>query len=353
MSIRKKYRKYLIIIGLVALLSCQGLAQAAEKTGIEHLAYSKDASQILYMSNHLAAQGAQSATPTIHFINAQNGQPVNTTELALNPHNQLIMGFTPDGFKLAVLEAKGLSILHNKTGKTLRTLPVAALPKPVTRYQPTTVITNASGTQQLFHAANTLNVIHTGNGKNLARIALPKQTLLSMGMSQNGRVVAFLMAASGTQHQLHWYDIYQKKVLNTLDLPAQILKPLSQAIAFSADGQHLMAGSLLVNLKSEVVTAFAANNRDTPVIFTPNNRYLLMPHGVNQLLRYDLAKRQKSVISLKLPAHCETGKAYDVSPNGGWLAIGNHCLKGREAVNFISVLNANSGVFVRNLRVGY
>ena len=352
MALTKKWIKNSMLSGLIGIVVYQGVVQAAPKVGIAHLAYSNDSRQILYISNRLPAQRSQSATPVIHFINAQNGQAANNTELVLNPQQQLVMGFTPDGFKLAVLEAKGLSILHNKTGKTLRTLPVPALPRLITRYRPSLAITNASGTQQLFHAEsqNKLNMIHTGNGKNLASISLPKQQLLSMGISPNGRIVAFLMAVSGSQHQLHLFDSYQKKVVDTVDLPAQRLKPFYQAIVFSPDGKHLFAGSLLVNIDTKKITPFPATTRSTPAIFTPNNRYLLIPHGANQMLRYDLIKQQKQVIHLKLPAHCDTSDAYDTSPNRAWLAIGSHCLNGREKADFISVLNANSGEFVRNLR---
>ena len=352
MALTRKWIKKSILSGLISIAVFQGATHAATKVGIEHLAFSNDSRQILYISNRIAAQGTRSTTPQIHFINAQNGQPANNTELALNPQKQLVMGFTPDGFKLAVLEAKGLSILHNKTGKTLRTLPVPALPRPVTRYRPSLAITNASGSQQLFHAPNQnkLNMIHTGNGKNLASISLPKQQLLSMGVSPNGRIVAFLMAVSGAKHQLNLYDSYQKKVITTLDLPSQKLPPLSKAIAFSADGKQAFAGSLLVNLDTKKVTPFPATPRTTAAIFTPNNRYLLIPHGNNQLLRYDLIKQQKKVINLKLPAYCGTSDSYDISPNRAWLAIGSFCFNGPEKADFISILNAHTGEFVRNLR---
>ena len=133
MALTRKWIKSSILSGLISIVAFQGATHAATKVGIEHLAFSNDSRQILYISNRIVAQGSRSATPQIHFINTQNGQPANNTELALNPQKQLVMGFTPDGFKLAVLEAKGLSILHNKTGKTLRILPVPALPRPVTR----------------------------------------------------------------------------------------------------------------------------------------------------------------------------------------------------------------------------
>lgn len=352
MDLSKRFRKTAlkttVISCLTVALLLQTVAQATVKSSIEHLAFSKDSQQILFISNRDFRQSTRSATPLIQFINVQNGQSVNTTELSINPQQQMVMGFTPDGFKLAVLEAKGLSIVHNKTGQTLRTLPVPALPRPVVRYRPNLAITNASGTQQLFHAAsqNKLNVIHTGNGKNLASIQLPKQRLLSMGMSENGRIVAFLTVASGAQHTLHLFDIYSKKVVDTLDLPAQKIAPFAKAIVFSADGKQVFVGSLLVNLGDKKVTPFPASTRATPAIFTPNKRYLLLPHGTNQMLRYDLIKQQKQVINLKLPSNCTTNESYDISPNKALLAIGSVCVNGQ----MITVLNAHTGELIRNLQ---
>ena len=60
----------------------------------------------------------------VNLIDARTGKAAGSTQLSVK---QRILGFTPDGFKTAVLEPKGLSILHNKTGKVLRTLKVPSL----------------------------------------------------------------------------------------------------------------------------------------------------------------------------------------------------------------------------------
>ena len=179
------YQKALIRL-LGGLLLASGLshtaiaAMPANYLGIQQLAFSQDGSQILYLSNRVASEGERSNAPVIRFINAANGSSISSTTLAIKPQQQLPMGFTADGFKQSVLEARGLSILHNKTGATLRTLAVLGLPNPVMRYRPAQAITNASGTQQVFHAVQqqTLHVIHTGNGKQLATIRLPSPPYL-------------------------------------------------------------------------------------------------------------------------------------------------------------------------------
>jgi WD40 repeat protein len=327
-------------------------AMPANYVGIQQLAFSQDGSQILYFSNRVNSESERSNAPVIHFINANNGSALNSTTLAINPQRQLPMGFTPDGFKQAVLEARGLSILHNKTGATLRTLAVPGLPNPVTRYRPTQAITNASGTQQLFLSANKqqLYVIHTGNGKNLGTIRLPASPLLSFGTSSNGRTVAYLVRGTAGKNQLQLYDIYQKKVTQTLDIAAQSFTPLALPITLSGDGKFAYTPRQLVELSTGKTTALPLNQTDVPALFTADNRYLLLPQKNNQLVRLDLKTQQKQFINLNLPAHCQTASAYDFSPNGAWLALGSSCRKGAEKADFISLLNARTGQLIRHLR---
>ena len=102
----------------------------ANTVGIQQIAFSKDSTQILYITNRFG-EGQRSPTPVIRFIHSQSGLPMTTTKLNFQPQQQLLMGFTPDGFKTAILDAKGLNIVHNQTGETLRTLPVPNLPSPL------------------------------------------------------------------------------------------------------------------------------------------------------------------------------------------------------------------------------
>lgn len=347
-----------LIRWLVSLLLAGSLGHTATAAmpvnyiGVQQLAFNQDGSQILYLSNRIANQGERSNTPVIHFINASNGNNVSRTILAINPQQQLPMGFTADGFKQSVLEARGLSILHNKTGATLRTLAVPGLPNPITRYRPAQAITNASGTQQLFYAAQQqrLSVIHTGNGKLLATIGLPSGQLLSLGMSGNGRTVAYLVRSAGGKHQLQLYDIYQQQVINTLEVAAQAFTPLSQPISLSANGNYAYTPGQLVNLANGQTTALPIGQTAASAFFTADNRYLLLPQTHSQLLRFDLQSQQPQFIPLNIPAHCQLASAYDVSPNGALLALGSGCRKGAEATDIITVLNARNGQVLRQLR---
>ena len=330
----------------------------ANTVGIQQIAFSKNSAQILYITNRFG-QGLRSPKPVIRFIHSQSGMPLSSTELKLNPQKQLVMGFTPDGFKLAVLEDKGLSILHNQTGQTLRTLPVPDLPVPATRYRPIQAITNTTGTQQVFKAdkKDQLNVIHTGNGKLIAEIDLPSRRYRASGISEDGRLVAYLMGGEDRQNELHFYDVYTKQAKNTLYIPDFGQKPQNRPVVLSPDGKFAVAESILVDLTNnldilapEPVKLTVDPNAAIPAIFTTNKRYLLLPQRNNTLIRYDLVTKQQHPINLKLPQHCKGSTAYDLSPNGAWIALGHQCNVGRENADYISLLNAKTGQFIRNLQ---
>jgi len=330
----------------------------ANTVGIQQIAFSKDSSQLLYISNR-SGQGLRSPKPVIRFIHSQSGMPMRSTALSINPQKQLLMGFTPDGFKLAMLDDKGLSILHNQTGKTLRTLPVPNLPTPAVRYRPIQAVTNASGTQQLFKATgkDLLDIVHTGTGKLIAQVQLPSRNYRASGMSKDGRIIAYLMRSDNTQYEFHLYDIYAKKVKTTLYIPNNGKKPQSGPIVLSSDGKFAVAESTLIDLTTsrsillpEAVRLPIDSTAAIPAIFTANNRYLLLPQKNNTMIRFDLVTKRQHPINFKLPGHCKSATAYDVSANGAWIALGHQCNVGRETADYISLLNAKTGQFIRNLQ---
>jgi len=330
----------------------------ANTVGIQQIAFSTNSAQILYITNRFG-QGQRSRKPVIRFIHSQSGMPMRSTTLALNPYKQLIMGFTPDGFKLSVLEDKGLSILHNQTGKTLRTMPVPNLPVPAVRYRPIQAINNLSGTQQVFKAfrKDQLNIIHTGTGKLIATVDLPSRFYRASGMSEDGRLVAYLMRGDNTQHELHLYDVFTKKAKTTLYIPNDGKKPQNGPIVLSPDGKFAVAESTLIDLTTsrsillpEAVRLPIDSTAAIPAIFTANKRYLLLPQKNNTMIRFDLVTKQQHPINFKLPGHCKSATAYDRSPNGAWIALGHQCNVGREKADYISLLNAKTGQFIRNLQ---
>lgn len=330
----------------------------ANTVGIQQIAFSQDSAQLLYITNR-SGQGQRSRKPVIRFIHSQSGKPMRSSTLSIDPQRQLVMGFTPDGFKLAVLEEKGLSILHNQTGKTLRTLKVPEMPTPATRYRPRQAITNKSGTQQVFKAdkKDELNVIHTGTGKLIATVDLPSRFYRASGISEDGRTVAYLMRGDNTQHEFHTYDVYSKKAKTTLYIPNYGKKPQNGPIVLSPDGKFAVAESTLIDLTTsrnillpEAVRLPIDTTATIPAIFTANKRYLLLPQKNNTMIRFDLVTKKQHPINFKLPGHCKSATAYDLSPNNAWIALGHQCNAGREQTDYISLLNAKTGQFIRNLQ---
>ena len=331
--------------GLMVLLVNQSVAMLPSPRSIEHLAFSNDSSQLLYI-----AYPSRAETTVVNRVNTSNGVAVSRTQLSIK---QRILGFTPDGFKTVVFDWKGLNVLHNKTGKVLRTLKVPSLTRP-SQYLLPTAVTNKSGTAQLFHSANrrVLNVIHTGNGIVLAKMELPVGALHAIGISQNGRNVAYLLDGSSNKSQLHLYDVYQKKVVKVLDLPKVQEYPVSLGvITFSPKGKYLVVGNNLVDLMSDEITLLARHTMHEPAVFTPNGRFVIVSAGRGQLLRYDLSNKQKHGINLGLPNHCLVSKAVDISPNERFIAYGSSCLQSRGEAVYISVLNATDGSLRKVLTV--
>lgn len=339
---RTSHKNYIRFgLGLMALFMSQAYAiRPVIPVSIQHLAFSNDSTKILYISNQSPASSS-----VINTINARTGEIVGNTQLSVKKR---ILGFTPDGFKTAVLEPKGLSILHNQTGTVLRTLKVPTLHRP-NLYAAGSAITNKSGTAQLFHSEDrrALHVIHTGNGSVLAEIKLPGGKLRSIGISQNGRTVAYVLDTSATTSQLYLFDTYQKKMTKSLDLKKdEANSSYLNTISFSPNEKYLSIKNSLIDLSTNSIST--TNIFGFQAIFTPNERFLLAPMVGNQLLRYDLKSKQQHVINLGFPSGCTANQAADISPSGKFLAYGSAC-HGAENRKFISILNAADGSLVRTL----
>lgn len=340
---RTSHKNYIRFgLGMMALFMSQAYAiRPVIPVSIQHLAFSNDSTKILYISNQSPASSS-----IINFIDAQTGETTGSTQLAVKKR---ILGFTPDGFKTAVLEPKGLSILHNKTGTVLRTLKAPPLSRPDI-YAARSAITNKSGTAQLFHSEDrrALHVIHTGNGNFLAEIKLPKGKLHSIGISQNGRTVAYVLDTPATTSQLHLFDTYQKKMTKSLDLKKdEANSSYLNTISFSPNEKYLSIKNSLIDLNTNrisVTNTFGVSQ----AVFTPNERFLLVPMVRGQLLRYDLRSKQKHVINLGLPIGCRANQAADISPNEKFIAYGSVC-HGAKNRKFISILSAVDGSLVRKL----
>lgn len=326
---------YLSLAFLVLGLSTAAVAAPKPQN---YLALSQEQGQILWLQTGLK--------PSLKTFNGKTGVLEQTVDLKIQP-DQLIMGFTPDGFKVAVLEAAGLSILH-RSGKTLRTLPVPNLPTPPSRYQPATAITNAAGTAQLFQDANTqqLQVIHTGTGKVLASVELPQARLLALGLDASMNRVAFVTQGSAGKADLQVYDLFKKTTLKTYTIQAPLA--FNQPVVFSPDGNYAAILPQVINLQTEEV--FTVKNATGSAVFTADHQSLLFA-GQQGMQRLDLSTQQQQSLALNLPANCRTTVAEDISADQRRLALASLCLNDPKVLAMVSFLDARTGQWQSNLKL--
>ncbi len=311
---------------------------SAEFKQRSYIALSQEQGQILWLQT--------GAKPNLNTFNGQTGTLEQTVDLTIKPE-QLIMGFTPDGFKIALLESGGLSILH-RTGKTLRTVKVPNLPKLPSSYQPATAITNAAGTAQLFHDAQTqqLRVIHTGNGKELAVVDLPEARLLALGLDASMNKVAFVTQGKTGKADLQVYDLFKKTTVKTYEIRAPAT--FSQPVVFSADGKYAALLPQVINLQTEEV--FTVNGAIGSAVFTANNEALLFA-SKQGLQRLELSTQQQRPLTLNLPANCRTVMAEDSSADQKRLAFASLCSNDPKTLAVVSFLDAHTGQWQRNVKL--
>ena len=171
-----------------------------------------------------------------------------------------------------------------------------------------------------------------------------------MGISQDGRTVAYAQEISATETQLHLYDSYQKKVTKRIELSRLSGRALRiGTVSFSPKGKYVLVGSQLIDLADDSISNVVSSKSNVPAVFTPNGRYLLVSSNGSQLLRYDLRSKQKHGINLGFTNRCTASQAVDISPNGKFIAYGSSCPRVTGGASFISVLNAADGSLMKKL----
>lgn len=325
------------LLGAILGLGLTAHVSAEPSQGF-YVALSQEQGQILWLQT-----GSNASLKT---FNGQTGALEQNIDLKLKPE-QLIMGFTPDGFKVVLLEPAGLSILH-QTGKTLRTLKVPNLPKPVNSYQPVAAITNAAGTAQLFHDAQTqqLRVIHTGNGKELATVELPEARLLALGLEASMNKVAFVTQGKAGQADLQVYDLFRKTTLKTYGIQAPAA--FNQPVVFSPDDNYVALLPQVINLQTEEV--FTVNGAIGSAVFTANSQALLFA-SKQGLQRLELSTQQQRPLALNLPAHCRSTVANDLSVDQQRLIFASLCSNDPKTLAVVSFLDAKTGQWQRNVNL--
>ena len=337
---------YILISGLL-ISSILSAKTPPPSFAAQHSVFSRDGSQLIYVINNPHKE--------IVKQQARTGKIIKRTPFKLAA-NSTLLAPTPDGFKLLAAHAKGIDVIHNGTGKVLRTLP-----HPSGRYdwKGQTIKQNSDGSllaiSSLRNATPKIYLIHTGSGKIIRTISLiqqgkrwnPYSSIGSFGFSDNKRLLAYMLYSNG-KPTLHLYDISRQKALMSIDIPLiGYADTTYEMIHFNQSNTKIIISSVnqktikLVDIAKKTVSqlnypyaSFASFNID--------NKSLLIVQPRRKLLTFknlSTGKQQQH----KLP-DIKKGYISNViqSSNKAWLALPIRSNLRKKAKQFL-LINARTG----------
>ena len=200
------------LVVIIMFWMCLMSVSSAAPFYADNITFNKAATQLIYTNPK---------ANTLTAIDARTGKVLRKIDIKL-PAKTLTIGATPDGFKLLYLSVKGLSVIHNGTGKVLRTL---AHPRGYQAvYKRHLMAQNTNGSliaiPYLKGGKATIFAIHTGSGKVINQLALPlsqqaKKPIEAIAFSVNNRLLAYTRHSVDERGRigstLHIYDLYAKK----------------------------------------------------------------------------------------------------------------------------------------------
>ena len=129
----------------------------------QYSVFSGDGSQLIYVS----AMGTE-----IIKIQVKTEKIIKRIPFKLTTGSTLLAP-TPDGFKLLAVHSKGIDVIHNGTGKVLRTLPH---PSGQYDWRGSVIQQNSDGSllaiPSMRNSSPKIYLIHTGSGKIIRQIKL-------------------------------------------------------------------------------------------------------------------------------------------------------------------------------------
>lgn len=288
---------FILIIGLfiTSLLSAKPFLPFHSP---QYSVFSHDGSQLIYV-NSLGKE--------IIKIQAKTGRIIKRIPLKLATGAKLLAP-TPDGFKLLSVHARGIDVIHNGTGKVLRTLP-----HPSGQYDWRGMVSqqNSDGSLLAIPAIRSktpkIYLIHTGTGKIIRQIKLAQQgNIGSIGFSKNKRLLAYTQHSNG-KRKLYLYNINQQKQLLNIDLKNKG-DVNGEIIHFNLNNKKLLISSIkqttikLIDIDKQTITElnypysaftnFTADNKSVLVV-QPHRNTVTIRHlatGKQQINRLSASK---------------------------------------------------------------
>ncbi len=270
----------LFIIGLM-LTSLLDARTPLPSYAAQYSVFSRDGSQLIYV-NTIGTE--------IIKIQVKTAKIIKRIPFKLTTGSTLLAP-TPDGFKLLAVHAKGIDVIHNGTGKVLRTLP-----HPSGRYdwRGSVIQQNSDGSllaiPAMRNASPKIYLIHTGSGKIIRQIKLLQHGKIgSIGFSQNKRLLAYTQY-SHKKLTLYLYDISQQKQRMRMDI-ITAGDPYQEMIYFNQNNQQLVISGVnqktvkLIDIKHKTIkqlpypyssfTDFSADNKSL-LIIQPHKKTLTL-----------------------------------------------------------------------------
>ena len=341
------------IITIISLLLCLGFSRTVFATPLsyaDNITFNSATSQLIYTN----PKGSQ-----LTAIDTRMAKVLRKIELPL-PKQALMIGATPDGFKLLYLDKKGLSVIHNGTGKVLRTLAHPRGYQAIYNRRLMAQNTNGSLIAIPYKRGNniTLFMMHTGSGKIINQVELPASRyalpnpIEAIAFSKNNRLLAYTRHSADDKGRmgstLYIYDLYAKKELQSIFLPIHRYnhqKNTSNRLQFSQDGQNILLlfpnKITLVDRKTETIKDIIVANADA--VFNANSQYVIYKSKTSNPMMINVRNGKVHKIAT-YPANHQQSRALVQSGNKRFIAIP---LLSQQA-SFL-IINGQTGAFVRLL----
>ncbi len=307
--------------------------------------FSKNNDQIIYLNTK----------NQIVKISTRTGQLLKN--IPLNHYNVHPFAATPDGFKLLAYSPVGIEVIHNGTGKILRTLPYPPSAKEWIIHS----VQNHSGVLLAIPFYKPFfkgyHLIHTGSGKRLHTIDItkfyPKGQRIDpegFGFSQDRHTVAFAIRSNG-KNTLHLYDIFKNIETARIKLP-NVALGYNDKLKFSKNGKKILINAqynkacLLVDTESKTVTLYPSEQYSFAG-FTGNDQNLILTHtDKNKISLINLQSGKTTFSKLDLK-HTFSGVQ---SADRSLIALAPRDFNPETPGHFL-LIDANTGKLIRQLNI--
>ncbi len=317
----------------------------------QFVTFSKDNSRLTYLAN-------DRKQINIVKMDVATGKIIKKVPYT-NSRRSTPFAATPDGFKFLASGPKGIDVIHNDTGKVLRTLPHPAKMRDWRFASIQSEDGVLLAVPSISPNLRKIYLLHTGTGKVVHTIDLLKDekwqrypSINAIGFNHKRNLIAYEIQADG-RSILHLYDIYKRAEVFRVEIAYGNHE--YGKIAFSKNGKYLIVTAVnrksiqLVNLQTHAVqdlkytyASFANFNRDDNVI--------ILQYHSNTATVHNVATGKKQTKPLKFNrAKGIYGGGYTQSADRSLIALPFRSQNPKNAHQFL-IMNAQTGQIIRAIK---